>query len=230
MKIKKFNAVVAVIVVTAAVSVTSFLGYTWSRANDMLRGTSSDGTAVVQRIAGELSYSQKDHQVTNIPWQSFKDEIPGKTTLVKWADGNRVYYQITGPINKDTIEDSDYFDGGSHWGENTEMEVFFSRGGDKYDQWLLNPKNAQILHFKDTCKFDSSSDLPSSRYVCEVKGDELITTFWCHKHDTPGNIVFNYNPKDGEKGSRGLAWATTGLKKTKGQIWNHHDKDRWTHP
>ncbi|MBN1124704.1 MAG: hypothetical protein JXA82_06840 [Sedimentisphaerales bacterium] len=225
MKIKKFNATVAVILVTVAVSVTSFLGYAWSRANDMLR--SDSGMAVVQRIAGELSYSQKDRQVTHIPWQSFKDEIPGKTTLVKWADGNRVYYQITGPINKDTIGDSDYYDGPSHWGENTEMEVFFPRGGDKYDQWLINPKNAQILHFYGQYKFDSSSELPSSRYVCEVKGDELITTFWCHKHDTPGSIVFNYNRGNKKRGSDALSWATTGVND---EDWDHHNESRWTYP
>ncbi|MBN1126598.1 MAG: hypothetical protein JXA82_16445, partial [Sedimentisphaerales bacterium] len=186
--------------------------------------------AVVQRIAGELSYSQKDRQVTNIPWQSFKDNIPGKTTLVKWVDGNRVYYQITGPVNKSTFEESNVYDDHFPWGQRTEMEVFFSRGGDKYDQWFINPKRAQVAHFKDTCKYDSSSILPSSRYVCEVKGDTLITTFWCHKHDTPSNIVFNYNLQNGEKNTGGLAWATTGLKQTNEKIWNHHNKDLWTYP
>jgi hypothetical protein len=229
MKIKKFNIAFAGTVIAVVITMSSIMGHVYSTVARHTSEAASATTAVVERIAGDLSYSQEGRQLIEIPWTSAKGTIPGKVSLHKWVDGDRVYYQIAGPVNKDTVHESKgyYYDGRSQWGDNTEMEVFFMRDGGKYDQWLLNPHNAQILHFKAHTKFHSYSVLPSSRCACEIKGDSLVTTFWCSKADTPGNIIFNYKTDDGKTTSDALSWVTTG---TNDGAFDHHETTRWTYP
>lgn len=235
MKLKKFNAGVAVAVVVGAAAIYSLLGYAIAKGNSLLSTPVGNAVATVAQsdvLAGSLKYSSVGKQIKEVPWRSFKGKIPGKLKLVKWDDGDKTFYQMSGPVNKGSIKSTDYFDGSSRWGDTTEMEIFFDRGDGNYDQWLINPDNAQILHFNGKNKFRGSSDLPESRYTCEIKGDQLVTTFWCHSSDTPGNLVFNYrydkatNP-EGHINSKFLGWATTGIK---GANWDHHDMKRWANP
>jgi hypothetical protein len=230
MKIKKFNAAVAgAVIVLATVSYFGMKSYFSSSA--ALPGSGSN--VAVQVLAGGLEYSMKDRQVTQIDWRSEKGTMPGQAKLVKWEEGDRVYYQISGPVNKKTLKATNFYDGGSAWGESTEMEIFFERSGGKYDQWLINSENSQILNFGRHADgrgyiFAGSSELPASRYTCELKGDELVTTFWTHKSDTPQNIVFNYNygkRVDNDHGGAGnLSWVTTGNNDTD---YDHHNLKRW---
>lgn len=227
MKIKKFNVAIAGVVLAVTLTVT---GFVWSGLTDHQTaspGSGVSGTEVVERIAGDLTYSQEQREITAIEWTSEKGTMPGNVKLVKWTEGDRVYYQMTGPVNERSIGNEQFQYEKSNWGNTTEMEVFFPRDGSHYDQWLINPGDAQILHWTSPNKYSSTSDLPSSRYVCEIKGGKLVTTFWCHKSDTPGNIVFNYNKSAEKNGSSSLAWKTTGKK---GNHWNHHLPSRWTNP
>ena len=222
MKIKKFNAAVAAIVFVAAA-----VGYCLMSSSGPALTSNNSPAAEVKVLAGDLKYSMTDRKVVEIPWQSSQNTMPGKARLVKWDEGDRVYYQLSGPVNKKTLKATDFFDGSSQWGESTEMEVYFDRTGGKYDQWLINSKNSQILHWKGHFQFEDSSKLPASRYTCELKGDELVTTFWTYRDDTPANIVFNYNNDDGKTGNAVLSWVTTGEKVVPA---NHHDKTNWTNP
>jgi len=231
MKVKKINTVAAAIFITGVIGIASFCGYVWS-SNSVVGNAQSAVSGLVQSNEKVGNVSQDlaaDRDVIEIGWKSFQNDIPNDTSLVKWEDGSRVYYQITGPVNKNAIADTDYFDGQSLWGKNVEMEVFFDRGGGRYDQWLVNPANAQILHFDGYYKFRGSSDLPKSRYTCEVKGGKLVTTFWTHKDDAPGNIVFNYISNSDGGTYKNLAWATTGTTKS-GDGANHHKMANWTNP
>ena len=221
MKIKKFNAAVAAIVFVAAA-----VGYCLMPSSGPTL-TGSGPVTEVKVLAGDLKYSMADRKIVEIPWQSSQNTMPGKARLVKWDEGDKVFYQISGPVNKKTLKATDFYDGSSQWGESTEMEVYFERTGNKYDQWLINTENSQILHYKDYWQFEDSSRLPASRYTCELKGDEIVTTFWTYKDDSPANIVFNYNNNDGKTGNEVLSWVTTGQKTIPA---NHHDKSKWTNP
>jgi hypothetical protein len=231
MKVKKINTVAAAIFITGVIGIASFCGYVWS-SNSVVSNAQSAMSGLVQTNEKVGNVSQDlaaDRDVIDIGWRTFQNDIPDDTSLVKWEEGSRVYYQITGPVNKNAIADTDYFDGPSKWGKDVEMEVFFDRGGGRYDQWLVNPDNAQILHYNGQRHFTGSSDLPESRYTCEVKGGRIVTTFWTHKNDTPGNIVFNYVSDSNGGTGRNLAWATTGTTPS-GQRANHHTMGNWTNP
>jgi len=230
MKVKKINTVAAAIFITGTITVASFFGYVWSSNSSVIPNVPSAISVSVQtnEKVGNVSRDlAADRDVIEIGWKNFRNEndIPDDTSLVKWEDGSRVYYQITGPVNKGAIAETDYFDGPSQWGKDVEMEVFFDRGGGRYDQWLVNPANAQILHYSSYNQFMGSSDLPKSRYSCEVKGGKLVTTFWTHKDDMPGNIVFNYVSNSDGVTRENLAWATTGTLTS-----NHHTMANWTNP
>lgn len=229
MKIKKFNAAVAGVVIILAAACYWGAGTFFSSSNAL----PGSGNIAVQVLAGDLKYSMKNRNIVNIDWRSTKGTMPGNAKLVKWDDGDRVYYQISGPVNKKTLKATNFYDGSSSWGESTEMEIFFERSGGKYDQWLINSENSQILQFSGHTEnggylFAGSSKLPASRYTCELKGDELVTTFWTHKSDTPQNIVFNYNHgKDvnsDNMGAKNLSWVTTGNNDTD---YDHHNLNRW---
>ena len=232
MKVKKINTVAAAVLITGVITMASFFGYVWSSSSALV-GNAPPAMSALTRAHGEagsvLQELAADRDVIEIGWKSFQNDIPDDTSLTKWEDGDRIYYQVSGPVNKDAIADTDYFDGSSRWGKNVEMEVFFDRGGGRYDQWLINPENAQILHYGGYYKFNGSSDLPRSRYSCEVKGGKIVTTFWSHKNDTPGNIVFNYILKSGGNVDKNLAWATTGAARS-GHGEDHHKMASWTNP
>lgn len=227
MKIKKFNVAVAGVVLAVTVSITGFVGSTLIGHETTSPVSGVSGMEVVERVAGDLTYSQEQQEITVIDWTSEHGRMPGNVKLVKWTEGDRVYYQMTGPVNERSIGNEQFHYSKRNWGKTTEMEVFFPRDGDHYDQWLINPDNAQILHWTSPNKYSATSDLPSSRYVCEIKDGKLVTTFWCHKSDTPGNIVFNYNNGGGKNSRESLSWKTTGKK---GKNWNHHLPSRWTNP
>jgi hypothetical protein len=139
--------------------------------------------------------------------------------------GDRTYYEATGPINprfRDVRARPD------SWEDYFAFEVFFARGGNAYDQWIINPNNSFVFHFEDRCRRTGRSDLPSSRYRVKIEGDRVSIIFWCHNSDTPRNIVFNYNeptPSTPEK----LSWVTTDLGQDHDPWW-HHQPAEWTDP
>ena len=234
MKVKKINTVAAAVLITGVITMASFFGYVWSSSSALI-GNAPPAMSALTRAHGEagsiLQESAADRDVIEIGWKSFQNDMPDDTSLTKWEDGDRIYYQVSGPVNEGTIHEGNIGHYADHhrWGDSVEVEVFFDRGGGKYDQWMINPKSAANHHFAGYYQFRSSSVLPKSRYSCQIKGGNLVTTFWTHKDDAPGNIVFNYILKSGGNVDKNLAWATTGTTQS-GHGGEHHKIANWTNP
>jgi hypothetical protein len=225
MKIKKFNAILATALLGGALLVSSSVCYV-ARSLWGLPGAST--TAVVEVIKADVNaFSSEGRQVTEIPWRSSRGEMPGKATLKKWVVGDRTYYEASGPINPDF---RDRRAQPSSWYNYFAFEVFFARGGDTYDQWIINPVNSFVWHAGDRCKYVGDDPLSASRYQTRLDGDRITITFWCNNNDTPRNIVFNYNkPSPLLPQGEWLSWVTTDLGRSH-QPWWHHHPTEWTNP
>ena len=174
-------------------------------------------------------FSEEGKQVTDIQWRNIRGQLPEKPTLKKWTVGDRTYYQVSGPINP-AYRDTKVANWQAQWCDYMAIEVFFTRGGTAYDQWLITPQQCTILHFDQgkSSPLQSDSSLPNNRFRTLIKGNRIVTTFWCSKHDTPANIVFNYNQGNG-KNRQPLCWTSTDERCEK-NTWVHHVPKWWTYP
>jgi hypothetical protein len=231
MKIKRFNVIVAAVVLGGALlapSAISAVGKTlWRPVEAAVAVQQSVGRIIAGDKTASAAFTSEGKEVTTMSWRSRNGDLPGKTTLKKWVAGDRTYYEISGPINpqfSDLAADSK-----GHWGNYFACEVFFERGGSVYDQWIINPVDSFMYHYSAPSSCGSkgrtgSSHLSDSRYQVRVEGDRTFITFWCKSSDTPRNIVFNYNnPSAPGK----LNWVTT-HEHQQNQHWNHHDPALWT--
>jgi len=232
MKLKKFNTIVAIGVLGAGsllwlgASTLTQIALTPLRSGAQTAAVAADAIDLTEAVQTASEQWKAPSDAVEIPWRNYNGRIPGKVTLKKWTQGDRTYYQMTGPINRDAIGNT--WDN-SAWGAQPAYEVFFQHNGDQYEQWLINPAGSTILHYDGEFNLVGKSALPESRFETEADGDQVTVTFWCHNRDTPSNLVFNYN--DGEGGSNygggTLSWATTGEFR---DSWNHHKSDLWRYP
>lgn len=243
MRIKKFNAIAAVVIVGFGVSMwwggsslvklaTAPLQMTGLMDSAAVDTTGHSGGLFVDKNTSETSgggggeWMPPDAAV-GIPFRNYHGKIPGSVTLKKWSNGDRVYYQLQGPINR-SFTNTAAKDG--DWGSFAAYEIFFDQGGGAYDQWMLNPAGSNVWHYDSYNDRTGVSDLPSSRYHAQVDGDQVTMTFWVHQDDTPANIVFNYNNGRAGTAYHGgtLSWGSTG--EFDGRQWNHHKSELWRFP
>ncbi|MCC7481764.1 MAG: hypothetical protein IT541_09610 [Hyphomicrobiales bacterium] len=230
MKLKKFNTLLAIGVFGAGSLI-------WMGASSLTRlavmplhpaahaATATDLPSPGGAAQANIDQWKAPSNAVEIHWRNYNGRIPGKVALRKWTSGDRTYYQMTGPINRSAIGNT--WDN-SAWGAQPAYEVFFPGSGDRYEQWLINPSGSTILHYNGELKLVGKTPLPASRFKTEVDTDQITITFWCHNHDTPSNLVFNYNGGSGTNyGSNTLSWATTGDFQG---MWNHHKSDLWRYP
>ncbi len=230
MRIKKFNAALAAVVLGGAIFTWGGVTRLGSVIGGLLQGK-SPAAVTHQPTASEQSKWSPSHRaqsVTSIPWRSRQGSMPGNVTLNKWVEGDRVYYQMSGPLNPE------YRNTGANnfqnpWGSFTACEVFFPRGGGRFDQWLITPTDAVILHYDKPRRHVSKSPLPSSRYRTEINGDWITVTFWCSRRDAPANIVFNCHGEGMTIGGHKMSWVSTGAHR-ESTGWNHHLSERWRYP
>ncbi len=230
MKIKKFNAILATVVLGGALFVPSMIGLMGRTLWQPLTFSAAATDSVANVIAGNMTatgdFTPEDKQVISIPWRSSKGEMPGKAMLRKWVDGDRTYYEVSGPVNPKSLEGG-IKDQNGPWGHHFVQSVYFDRGGKAYDQWIINPNEPLIYHFNDTMCRTGESRLPSSRFQIKVKDNWITVTFWCHNNDTPQNIAFHYS--DTESFPESVSWVATDTGQNPA-LCPHHQSENWTDP
>ena len=240
MKIRKFNAILAAALLGGGLLLYGAGGFVirslpgpWAPAGSA--AVETPGAATADNPAAD-AFSPEGKQVVTIPWRGRFGQMPDQSTLKKWVVGDRIYYEVSGPLNpryRDKqvnfpYRDKQVNDWNNQWGTYTACEVFFPRSGRAYDQWLVTPTGAGIVHHNRYRKVQGASPLAAGRYRTIVKGDRIAITFWCSQGDGPANIVFNYNDPTATN-ARGLSWVTTGMHED-GESWDHHHAEDRTYP
>ena len=227
MKIKKFNVILATMILGGVLVVPSTIGLFGRLLWQPFSSSTAATTTVSYVMAGAKTiddFSSEGKQVVSIPWRTHKGEMPGKPKLCKWVDGNRTYYEVSGPVNPQSLK------GGVHdqnglWGRHFVQSVYFERGGNAYDQWIINPNEPLIFHFNDTMRKTGENRLPSSRFQIKVKDNWITVTFWCPNNDTPRNIAFHYS--DRESIPESVSWVATDTGQNPTHC-PHHQSENWT--